>query len=84
MISKEAAAPLFADNLRTSRLLQTLSWEQNADCKTAANDNELQLPARYGQNGRVMAVGRNNWVFLGSDRGGKTMTVLRSFVVAKQ
>jgi hypothetical protein len=27
-----------------------------------------------------MAVGRNNWTFLGSDRGGRTMAVLRSFV----
>lgn len=31
---------------------------------------------------RGIAVGRNNWVFLGSDRGGKTMAVLRSFVAS--
>lgn len=29
---------------------------------------------------RGIAVGRHNWTFLGSDRGGKTMAVLRSFV----
>jgi hypothetical protein len=29
-----------------------------------------------------MAVGRNNWTFLGSDRGGKTMAILRSFVTS--
>lgn len=29
---------------------------------------------------RGIAVGRNNWTFLGSDRAGKTMAVLRSFV----
>jgi len=29
---------------------------------------------------RGLAVGRNNWTFLGSDRGGKTMAILRSFV----
>jgi transposase len=29
---------------------------------------------------RGVAVGRNNWTFLGSDRGGRTMAVLRSFV----
>ena len=29
---------------------------------------------------RGIAVGRNNWTFLGSDRGGKTMAILRSFV----
>jgi transposase len=29
---------------------------------------------------RGIAVGRNNWLFVGSDRGGRTMAVLRSFV----
>ena len=29
---------------------------------------------------RGIAVGRNNWTFLGSDRAGKTMAILRSFV----
>ena len=29
-----------------------------------------------------IAVGRNNWTFVGSDRGGKTMAVLRSFVAS--
>jgi transposase len=29
---------------------------------------------------RGLAVGRRNWTFLGSDRGGKTMAILRSFV----
>jgi transposase len=31
---------------------------------------------------RGIAVGRNNWTFLGSDRGGKTMAILRSFVTS--
>src|SRR5580692_4292363 len=31
---------------------------------------------------RDIAVGRNNWTFVGSDRGGKTMAVLRSFVAS--
>lgn len=31
---------------------------------------------------RGIAVGRRNWTFLGSDRGGKTMAVLRSFVTS--
>lgn len=26
------------------------------------------------------AAGRNNWLFVGSDRGGKTMAILLSFV----
>ena len=29
---------------------------------------------------RGLALGRRNWTFLGSDRGGKTMAILRSFV----
>jgi transposase len=31
---------------------------------------------------RGVAVGRGNWTFVGSDRGGKTMAVLRSFVTS--
>jgi transposase len=33
---------------------------------------------------RGVAVGRNNWVFFGSDQGGKTGAVLRSFVASCQ
>jgi len=33
---------------------------------------------------RSVAVGRNNWVFFGSDEGGKTAAVLRSFVATCQ
>ena len=33
---------------------------------------------------RGVPVGRNNWVFFGSDRGGKTAAVLRSFVASCQ
>jgi transposase len=33
---------------------------------------------------RAVAVGRNNWVFFGSDEGGKTAAVLRSFVASCQ
>ncbi len=29
---------------------------------------------------RGIAVGRHNWLFVGSDRGGRTMAILRSFV----
>ena len=29
---------------------------------------------------RGIAAGRHNWLFVGSDRGGKTMAILRSFV----
>jgi transposase len=33
---------------------------------------------------RGVAVGRNNWVFFGSDEGGKTAAALRSFVASCQ
>jgi len=33
---------------------------------------------------RSVAVGRNNWVFFGSDQGGKTAAVLRSFLASCQ
>jgi transposase len=33
---------------------------------------------------RGVAVGRNNWVFFGSDEGGKTAAILRSFVASCQ
>jgi transposase len=33
---------------------------------------------------RGVAVGRNNWLFFGSDQGGKTAAVLRSFVASCQ
>jgi transposase len=33
---------------------------------------------------RGVAVGRNNWIFFGSDQGGKTAAVLRSFVATCQ
>ena len=31
---------------------------------------------------RDIAIGRNNWTFFGSDHGGKTAAVLRSFVAS--
>jgi transposase len=33
---------------------------------------------------RGVAVGRNNWMFFGSDQGGKTAAALRSFVASCQ
>jgi transposase len=31
---------------------------------------------------RGIAIGRHNWTFVGSNRGGRTMAVLRSFVAS--
>jgi transposase len=45
------------------------------------DDGELPIDNnRTERSLRGIAVGRNNWTFLGSDRGGKTMAILRSFV----
>ena len=44
-------------------------------------DGDLAIDNNHTERSlRGIAVGRNNWVFLGSDQGGKTMAILRSFV----
>jgi transposase len=46
-------------------------------------DGDLSIDNNHTERSlRGIAVGRNNWVFLGSDRGGKTVAVLRSFVAS--
>jgi transposase len=45
------------------------------------DDGDLPIDNNHTERSlRGVAVGRNNWTFLGSDRGGRTMAVLRSFV----
>ena len=47
------------------------------------NDGDLPIDNnRTERSLRGIAVGRNNWTFLGSDRGGKTMAILRSFAAS--
>jgi transposase len=44
-------------------------------------DGDLAIDNNHTERSlRGIAVGRNNWMFVGSDRGGKTMAILRSFV----
>jgi hypothetical protein len=46
-------------------------------------DGDLAIDNNHTERSlRGIAVGRHNWTFLGSDRGGKTMAVLRSFVTS--
>jgi transposase len=46
-----------------------------------AEDGALSIDNNHTERSlRGIAVGRNNWLFVGSDRGGKTMAILRSFV----
>src|ERR1700681_4078519 len=48
-------------------------------------DGDLQIDNTATERAiRGVAVGRNNWVFFGSDEGGKTAAVLRSFVASCQ
>jgi transposase len=62
----QAVAYLLKNWLALTRFLE------NGDLPIDNNRTERSL--------RGIAVGRNNWTFLGSDRGGKTMAILRSFV----
>ena len=50
------------------------------DRERDASGNELQLLARYGQNDCVIALGRRNYLFAGSDAGGDTAARLYSLV----
>jgi transposase len=46
-------------------------------------DGDLSIDNNHTERSlRSIAVGRRNWTFVGSDRGGKTMAVLRSFVTS--
>ena len=48
-------------------------------------DGDLQIDNNATERAiRGVAVGRNNWVFFGSDEGGKTAAALRSFVASCQ
>lgn len=45
------------------------------------DDGDLLIDNNHTERSlRGIAVGRNNWTFLGSDRGGRSIAVLRSFV----
>ncbi len=46
-------------------------------------DGDLPIDNNHTERSlRGIPVGRRNWTFVGSDRGGKTMAVLRSFVAS--
>jgi len=46
-------------------------------------DGDLSIDNNHTERSlRGIAIGRHNWTFVGSDRGGRTMAVLRSFVVS--
>jgi len=45
-----------------------------------ATGNGLQLPARHGQNEPAIAIGRKNYLFAGSDAGGRRAAALYSLI----
>jgi transposase len=45
-----------------------------------ANDNELQFPARYGQNEWEIVLGKKNWLFAGSERAGRRAAAIQSLL----
>ena len=47
---------------------------------TGATGNGLPTPARHGQNERVMAIGRRNWLFAGSKAGGERAAAIYSII----
>ena len=45
-----------------------------------ASDIGPQHPARHGQNGREIALGRKSWLFAGSDRGGERAAIMLTLI----
>ena len=45
-----------------------------------ASDNVRDKPARHGQNERELAIGRKNYLFVGSEGGGKAAAVAYTLI----
>src|SRR5437870_7886891 len=45
-----------------------------------ASDNGLRPHARYGQNDRAVAIGRKNYLFAGSDAGGRRAAAIYALI----
>ncbi len=45
-----------------------------------ASGNKPRPPARYGQNDRAIAIGRKNYLFAGSDAGGRRAAAIYSLI----
>src|SRR5882724_5992557 len=75
--------------LHQQRLIATPTARKSASvaCGTSDYPDRLpcmpcSLPNHTERSLRGISIGRHNWTFVGSDRGGKTMAVLRSFVAS--
>ncbi len=73
--------------LPKSPVSQAITYPLNqwdALCVHAA-DGDLAIDNNAGENAlRCMAIGRNNWMFLGSDNGGDTVAILFSLITTCQ
>jgi hypothetical protein len=71
--------PSRREQLRRPRAARHIVVEPGA--RTAgASGNGPQLLARYGQNDRAIAIGRKNYLFAGSDAGGRRAAALYSLI----
>jgi len=61
------------------RAAQRIDGERDAP-KARATGSELQRPARHGQNDPAIAIGRKNYLFAGSDAGGRRAAALYSLI----
>jgi hypothetical protein len=81
-------AQIEIDNGRKVNLVQQTRypWDGNINwtaLKRYTEDGNLEIDNNGTERTiRGIAVGRNNWLFFGSDTGGKTASVLRSFVAS--
>ncbi|WP_235007831.1 transposase domain-containing protein, partial [Caballeronia humi] len=50
-------------------------------CIADASDNELRLPARYGQNERAIATARKSWLFSDTEAGAKASAIVYSLML---
>ena len=71
-VAQERSRP--SGGLRVKNWTALTRYLEDGDLSIDNNHTERSL--------RGIAVGRHNWTFVGSDRGGKTMAVLRSFVAS--
>jgi hypothetical protein len=64
---------------RRLRAARNIGAERSAH-RERASDNGPRPPARHGQNDRVLATGRKNYLFAGSDTGGCRAAAIYSLI----
>jgi IS66 C-terminal element len=67
------------ERYRRRRAARHIGGERGAH-RVRAIDNGLRPPARYGQNDRAIAIGRKNYLFAGSDAGGRRAAAIYTLI----